>query len=591
MKFLKEIPLLMRIQQIDDQSETIKEVLFDKPKILLIDLNENSLNSLKKSGFNVRAGTFGRPYKVDTSSSYQPLVTKIFLPNHSEQEIIIVDLKCQHSQAPTSTQAGPLDEVDLWGKCDKGFLDPRVRGVLEAVEGFDRILETGGVFIVFADNKTNINIKFGYQNRYQRFEVRSECPFDEWHFVEPLRYLKISNNNGHEMSIVNMDSSLNKLLNAHLAGSEYTCTLEGNYKGSEAWSILAKNKFGDAVALQKRTEANGLVLIFPQLNDKSGFLKSLFTEVLPEISPHLFPNITTGKWTHLSDYELPAIKQFLKDKSILEQNFINQSKLLDEKVLEERSNNGWMHDLITQTGDTLVHAIIQGLKSLGFKNIIDMDTERDKLGLARREDLQIQDKSPTLVVDIKGIANFPSDDDVLQANKHATLLMKEQNRTDINCLSIINHQRYLEPLQRDNILPFRQELLSLASELSMSLITSWDFYRLVINAKLNDWKFLEIQDILYDSGRSEIIPSHYKYIGKITKVWSEKFGVLIEKNSLEAGQKIAIEFPILFEEADVKELVVNEIKVSSVSIGDKTGISWPIKNTKPKEGMRVFSVS
>ena len=101
----------------------------------------------------------------------------------------------------------------------------------------------------------------------------------------------------------------------------------------------------------------------------------------------------------------------------------------------------------------------------------------------------------------------------------------------------------------------------------MSLITSWDFYRLVINAKLNDWKFLEIQDILYDSGRSEIIPSHYKYLGKITKVWSEKFGVLIENNSLKISQKIAIEFPIIFEEADVKQLVVNEEKVSSVFAG------------------------
>lgn len=576
--------------QASENGESVKTIFFEKPKILLIDVANNVTGTLCESGFNANFGTFGQPYKVQISSSYQTLLARTFLPNYNEKEIVVIDLKYILADHSVGTQKRPKDETDLWAKCNLGFIDPRSRGVVEVREAFNKILNNGGIFIIFANSRTNNEIKLA-REAFGSLTIEADFPLDEWSFLDDLSNLKISNSSGVEMTSSDGTSPLGKLLASHLVGSKYSCTLQDVYSREEFWNILAVNKFGESVAVHRSLGINGSIIVLPQLADKSGFLKSLFTEILPEMSPHLFPNIAMGKWAHFPEYELPKIKQLIKDKNILEQKIINESKILDEKILEERSHNGWVHDLLTQTGDPLVHAIIKGLKSLGFKKVIDMDVERDKLGLTRREDLQIQDKSPILVVDIKGIASFPSDGDVLQANKHATLLMKEQSRTDINSLSIINHQRHLEPLQRDNILPFRQELLSLASELSMSLITSWDFYRLVINAKLNEWKFSDVQHILYDSGRSEIIPSHYKYIGKITKVWSEKFGVLIENNSLKIGQKIAIEFSILFEEAEANELVVEDKKVSLVSIGDKTGISWPINNTKLKEGMRVFSVN
>jgi hypothetical protein len=139
-------------------------------------------------------------------------------------------------------------------------------------------------------------------------------------------------------------------------------------------------------------------------------------------------------------------------------------------------------------------------------------------------------------------------------------------------------------------MPFRQELLHVALESQLGLLTAWDFYRLVRNARLHQWKFEHVQPVLYQHGRIEIIPTHYLYVGKVAKVWADKFGVDIEFGTIAVGSTIAIEFPVLFEEADVGELMVNSNVVNTANAGDKTGIPW--SNTKPKlkVGLRVFHV-
>jgi hypothetical protein len=50
---------------------------YQKPKILLIDLPDSVLDSVRSAGFNASAGTFGSPYKVELSDSYQPVIYKM----------------------------------------------------------------------------------------------------------------------------------------------------------------------------------------------------------------------------------------------------------------------------------------------------------------------------------------------------------------------------------------------------------------------------------------------------------------------------------------------------------------------------------
>lgn len=567
--------------------ESLSTIQFDKPKVLLVDLDSSASDALIKSGFNLKEGTFGTPYRVDMGSHFEPLISQPLLPNFAEQEIVVVDLHYEVANKPIGKKARPDGELDFWGKCDYGFIDPRQRAVAEVREAFDRILDSGGVFVVFAADRTPGSVQIARKG-YRGLEFQDQYWGNEWHFLSEFQDMEVRQSRGEEMSVLDQITNLEKLIKSHLAGSLYDCTLKGGSRRENSWTPLIKNKFGHAVGLIRSCPSTGLVIVLPQLKNKAEFLKSLFTEVLPELAPHLFPGIEKGKWTHLPAYELPAIVQLQDQRSKLEVKFQADLAALEEQVFQARKQNGWIHDLLTQTGDPLVVAVEMGLKTLGFNNVVDMDKVRDKEGKSRREDLQIQDTSPTLVVDIKGIANFPTDEDVLQADKHATLLMREQSRTDIFGLSLVNHQRHIPPLQRDNEMPFRQELIDVALERKMGLLTAWDFYRLVRNAQQLQWKFEYVRPILYTHGRIEIIPTHYTYLGTVTKVWTNKFGIDIESGSVAIGWKIAVEFDILFEVADVEGLMVNNNIVQVANTGDKTGLPWPTTNSKLREGLRVF---
>jgi hypothetical protein len=155
-------------------------------------------------------------------------------------------------------------------------------------------------------------------------------------------------------------------------------------------------------------------------------------------------------------------------------------------------------------------------------------------------------------------------------------------------LSIVNHQRHLPPLERENRLPFRQELLDAANERSLGLMTAWDLYRLIRNFQKNRWQVEHVQPLFYKPGRIEIVPGHYKFIGTIAKAWSDKFGIIIEQSELAVGDGIAIEFPIEFEESIAASIHSEDKKVDHVKVGDKAGLLWPTNKPRVQAGMRVF---
>ncbi len=82
-------------------------VKYDKPKILLIDVESSAFDTLSEAGFNVKAGTFGQPYKVQMSSGSQPLISEPRLPNYTEQEIVIVDLHYEVAEYPVGEKSRP----------------------------------------------------------------------------------------------------------------------------------------------------------------------------------------------------------------------------------------------------------------------------------------------------------------------------------------------------------------------------------------------------------------------------------------------------------------------------------------------------
>jgi hypothetical protein len=239
-----------------------------------------------------------------------------------------------------------------------------------------------------------------------------------------------------------------------------------------------------------------------------------------------------------------------------------------------------------------VRAVQSALALLGFQQVVDVDAEMKAAGTEAnlREDLRIHDASPVLVVDIKGVAGKPTDSDALQAQKHTLMYIQQQSRPDVRSLSIINHQRLVPPLDRENALPFRQELLDAATQGNLGLMTTFDLFRLVRGFIRHQWSPDNVMPIFYHTGRIYSHPQHYVFAGRVKQVWKAAFSVVIESGDIIVGDRIAIELPIDFEEQAVESLRLDDADVETAGVGAEVGIGRPVLSQALKTGLAVFRI-
>lgn len=560
-----------------------------KPKILLIDVEDDAVKALQKAGWNAVSGTFGRPYKVPKTDGFFPVIVNYSLPNFSEQEIVIVDLyKEDIADEPEDEKHMPEGERDLWAKCNRGQIDPRMRAMMAVREALDKILQNGGIFVVFADSKKHQDLVFA-RRQYNKLLGEEPVEADIWDFLTELQGIIVRQVTGLEMASVVTDP-IGILLANHIEAGYYRCTLDYDWRWSaDDTKTIAVNKFGETVGLVHFSQ-KGIIIILPQISDKPNFLIKLIGEILPQLMPSLFPTLEQGKWIHRLEYELPHVVELEAKKLEVDRKAKAEIEMLSKEVDRERESLGWMYDLLTAYDQPLVEAVKKALEIIGFQKVVDVDDERDKEGKTRREDLQIHDQSPILVVDIKGVGGLPSDAEALQADKHATIRMREWQRTDVVPLSIINHQRHLPPLDRENKMPFRQEILDHAAESQLGLLTTWDLFRLVRSFQKNGWKPEHVKPLFYRKGRISIIPDHYKYLGRISHVWKEAFSIKIESSEIRANDNIAFELTSEFEEREVASLKIEDKSVLSACVGDDVGVKTKFPQPTLKESMPVYLI-
>jgi hypothetical protein len=570
---------------------------YQHPKILLIDLEDTARKTFENEGYNVAIGTFGRPYKVEKHSGYQPVVMKPALPNFTEQEIIVLDLvPDEPTPNPPAEKSKPMEELDWWAKCSDGVIDPRPRAMAMVHEQFDRILQNGGAFVVFSDSRERQALVWARNyNRYNGLSIDQEIHYNNWSFLSILSHLTVSNDHGEEIRPVAKDWPIARLLADYLGGASFCCTFSAGWHIEEQWCVLAENKYGAAVAgliSPAEKSKRGWIFILPRIPDKAGFLAAFLKNILPDLSPALFPHAEGQRWVHRTDYELPSVLDKARAISSIQDEAAQKIMELEKAIEAERNAHKFFYDLLRETGSNLVIAVQRALAFLGFTNVVDVDAEAKNSGNASslREDLRIHDISPVLVVDVKGVAGKPADAEALQAQKHAFIYIQEQNRADVRGLTIINHQRMLPPLDRDNDTPFRKEILDNAIQVKLGLMTTWDLFRLVRGFSRYSWKADQVKPLFYMAGRIFPIPRHYEYLGKVKQVWKKAFSVPIENGTLTVGDRISIEFPVDFEEQSVASLRLNDLDVKSAGAGNEVGILRDEAATRIKAELPVFRI-
>jgi hypothetical protein len=583
---------------------------YPKPKILVIDLKDDTEAVLKAAGYTIEVGSFGTPYKIpEKSSSYLPVVTDFSLPNYAEQEIIIINLlPAAVLDQPREEKQTATGEYDHWAKCSYGVIDPRPVPMVIFRPAFNRILAHGGAFVVFADSHNSGEVVYA-RGTARGLDIDRSQVYDNWSFLAMLHSSRFGTNfvQGSEISVPNQKHPLGKLLARHIKGAYFNCTLspKENIKVAsyletnehfKAWVTMATDKYGAPVAgvFVPHDNIKGWVFIFPQIADKSRFLAEFMRDVLPEMAPHLFPFAEGGQWIHRDAYQLSSILEMKEQIQRIEAETKEKIIAIEESIQAEREETAYLHDLLTGTGDALVKAVKRALEVLGFKDVFDMDAEMAKRGDTgpKREDLRVVGEPVSLLIEVKGITGLPTDADSLQVQKYVIVRMREWNHTNVQGLEIINHQKGLPALDRENENPFRQDILVNAEDQQFGLMTTWDLYILTRNFLKNNWKPEHVKGLFFQFGRIQPVPAHYDFVGTVEEIWkkAEAVGVRIEAAPLKQGDRIAFRFPTDFEEQEVTSLQVDDESVSVAEVSTLVGIKTHLANQQIKKGIRIYRV-
>jgi len=288
------------------------------------------------------------------------------------------------------------------------------------------------------------------------------------------------------------------------------------------------------------------------------------------------------KWVENNEYELDTILNYKTEKMKVNQRTEKELEKIDKKILKERERSGFLHGIITKSGDELVISVKKCLEFIGFKKVINVDEKIDnqERSTLKQEDLQILDKSPALLLEIKGLSGLPRESDTMQVYKYIPRRMKEWDRTDVRGISIINHQRNIPPLERNNKNVFTEPQIDDANSNDITLITTWNLFLLVRGMVKWKWNPEVLQDLLYRKGVLSKIPTNYLPVGKVVKYWKNLnvIEVKIDDNKIQKGQRVGyVTAKGYFEEYALSLEVENKNVIDAIS-GQTVGIKTEYSN-------------
>lgn len=559
---------------------------YAKPKILAVDLTDSVVAEIRSAGFNVLSGSFGTPIQGTKSERYLPVPINGALPNVGEQELIIADLALPEADEGLPVGEEPVGK-GMWQRMDEGVLDPRPYLVHLARDQFERIYAYGGPFILFASPRR--------RPRYELASARmlgyegNDPQLDNWGLIPSLSDLHVSPDYGNEITAVQgIDPDVAALLEA----GSFTCTVEPAEWIGKRWIPLAANKYGKAVAgiLVPEDEQMGFVFVLPRAPEKGKLITLLLDRVLPRLAPKLFPEDERKAWTKDDIYALPGVAEARKRISEVEAASKEAVERLRDEISQLETEHGYLHELLTATGDQLVDAVKKTLESLGFNDVRDVDTEEGQKDGRLREDLQIwRDPDPVVLTEVKGINGLPKDDDVFQVQKNVLPRSREWQRLDVRALTIINHQRGLPPRDRQSQ-PFQKTQIENAAGENLGLLTTWDLYRLARGYARNGWQPDDLAALLGEtSGLIEPLPGHYSRIGEVSNYFEQPGVIAIQLDQgvgLDIGERIGFCSPVDFIEEVASSLEVDGKPVDPAPPGAHIGV----KTTLTKEQARIGTV-
>jgi hypothetical protein len=115
-------------------------------------------------------------------------------------------------------------------------------------------------------------------------------------------------------------------------------------------------------------------------------------------------------------YWLPNHKELLDNKKANKLEYEERTDRIDEDINENLCKFSFLHDILTETGENLVKALINYMSWLGFSDVIEYDST-NHASIVLEEDIQIPIKEGLLIIECKGIGGTSTDADCSQISK------------------------------------------------------------------------------------------------------------------------------------------------------------------------------
>ena len=389
---------------------------------------------------------------------------------------------------------------------------------------------------------------------------------------------------------------IEKFLRSHQPGLEFEAVLTTmfNLTGMQfdfGYFALMENKFGQIIGgiIVPKKPKKGRILILPQVKDKVRAVHELVTTVLPELCRHLFPFFEGDRWVHAEEYEYNSVLELRAAQQKVREEAEARIAALENEIEAEADRLGFLYGILTGTGETLVDDLKKTLQFVGFTKV---ETPPEEGGVNKQEDMQVHDRSPCLLLEVKGLAGQPTEDDTHQGMKYVVRRMKEWQRTDISGVFVVNHQRHLPALDRDNEQVFTDQQLSDAAENGMGLTTTWDLFRLVQGMIRWGWPGDVVQDVLYGKGRLPSVPSQYTAAATVAHFYSDKsvLSIDVAGQGLQVGDTVGFLFPAGFFEEQITSLQVNKQSVPEAKPGQRAGYKTILRRQDVPVGTVIYVV-
>lgn len=498
----------------------------EKTKICALNLDADLIKYLSER-FDVYNGTVGNMIDVaQINKSGLRLLSTLDVPNNIlEYEVFIEDM---YLPSIITYEKEKHCRANNTGNSEYYIISRPPQTVVNLYPVGSSILDSK-----IKDGRTRPVIKIAFQAEYEEITYHIKNIYDYYsgedvkhNNYEHLEYFPGKAFEGGSVKLV--DNKLSKSLFESLLND---ITYFQTYVPPTVWKDeeriidkhflpLLENKQGACISYIWYSE-NDITVILPQTSKKKELLESLFNNVLFRFFSEYFPEVEESAWIKNADYFLPKHRELLNEQEAITAKYEADMKAVQQQIDENNEKYGFLHTILTATGDELVQAMIKYLQWLGFGNVIDKDTTQEE-GSPLEEDIQIDfGKEGLLVIEVKGIGGTSTDAQCSQIHKIVYRRAKERDTFDVHGLYIANNELHKEPLKRTRP-PFTAEQITDAQNDERGLAYTWQFFNLFFAIEDGIITKEEARNALFEKGLISFNPTvieigvPYKYFQEHT---------------------------------------------------------------------------